>query len=204
MHKFFLRLSRLMAILGGIALCAVIVVTCLSILGRTLNTLLHGETAQAWFGGLANWLIAAGVGPIRGDFELVEAAMAFTIFAFLPLTQMTGGHATVDIFTAWLPPRAQRVLVMVIEGLFAAALVVIAWQLKAGMESKLRSGQVTFLLQFPLWWAYAASLSAATVAAVVGVYMAGVRVLEALTGRVIATESAGTASAGTGSAGTGH
>ena len=41
--------------------------------------------------------------------------------------------------------------------------------------------ETTFLLQFPIWWAYALSLSAALLAAIVGVYMAFVRVIEFLT-----------------------
>jgi len=46
------------------------------------------------------------------------------------------------------------------------------------MASKRRYGETTFLLQFPVWWSYAASLLAAIVAAVAGVYMALVRVTE--------------------------
>lgn len=192
MTRFFMRLSQGLAILGGVVLMAVILITVLSILGRTANTFLHGDFAQGTFGGPANWLIDAGIGPIRGDFELVEAMMAFAVFAFLPLTQMTNGHAAVDIFTAWLPARVQRVLRLLIEILFALALVIIAAQLKSGMDSKLRSGQTTFLIQFPLWWAYAASLVPAVIAAIVAVYMALVRGAEVLTGRTIIADGAGT------------
>jgi len=57
-----------MAILGGLVLSALILVICVSIVGRTI-----------------------GIGPINGDYELVEAGIAFSIFAFLPLTQITAG-----------------------------------------------------------------------------------------------------------------
>jgi len=191
MTRYVLRLAQLLALIGGFVLATVIIITVLSIIGRETNSLLHSDFAQARFGGLANWLIAAGIGPIRGDFELVEAMMAFSIFAFLPLTQMTNGHASVDIFTAWLPPRAQRVLRMLIEILFAVVLVIIALQLKSGMDSKLRSGQTTFLLEYPLWWAYAASLVPAVIAAIVATYMAGIRMLESLSGRVIIADEMG-------------
>lgn len=191
MHRLVLTASRAMAILGGIVLSVLILVVCLSILGRTANTVLHHDTVQAVLPGLSRWLIDAGVGAIRGDFELVEAGMAFAIFAFLPLTQITAGHATVDIFTSWLPAPVLRVLQALIEVLFAVVLLVIAVQLKEGLDSRIRSGQTTFLLQFPVWWSYAASLFAATVAALVGLYMAGVRVIEAVTGRAIATRAFG-------------
>ena len=94
------------------------------------------------------------------------------------LCQVTSGHATVDIFTARLPERVSRILVALIECVFAIVLVVIALQLSEGMASKRRYGETTFLLQFPVWWSYAASLLAAIVAAVAGVYMALVRVTE--------------------------
>lgn len=191
MHRVLLRLSRLMAILGGAVLSALILVTCLSILGRLANGLLHGPAVQELAPGLANWLLSAGVGPIRGDFELVEAGMAFTIFAFLPYCQITGGHAVVDVFTARLPPRAARVLAWAIEVAFAAALVLIAVQLYGGMVGKRQSAQTTFLIEFPVWWAYAASLSGAALAAAVAVYMAVARTGEMLSGRAILPPDAG-------------
>lgn len=185
MYRFFLNLSRVFAYLGGLMLAALVVMTCLSVLGRWANGLLHGMVADGVLPGLAQALLDAGVGVIRGDFELVEAGIAFSIFAFLPLCQITNGHAAVDIFTARLSPRNDRALRAVTEVVFAAVLVLIAVQLASGMFSKLRSGQTTFLLQFPVWWAYALSLSGAVGAAVVAVYVAGARLAEAWTGRAL-------------------
>lgn len=172
-----------MALLGGVVLCALILLTCVSILGRLLNSALHGDFAQAVAPGLAAALLDLGIGPVNGDFELVEAGMAFTIFAFVPLCQITGAHASVDIFTSRLPGRANRVLVWGADLLFAGVLAVIAVQLYGGMASKLRSGQTTFLLEFPLWWAYAPCLAGAVVAAVVAAYVAVLRTGELATGR---------------------
>jgi TRAP-type C4-dicarboxylate transport system permease small subunit len=161
-------LSRFMAVLGGLVLTALILLTCASVLGR-----------------------AVGLGPVTGDFEIVEAGIAFAIFAFLPLTQVSAAHAAVDVFTAYLPPGANRVLRMLWEVLLAAALIVIAVQLGQGLQSKVRSGQTTLLLQFPVWWSYAASLVAAGIAAAVGCIVAGVRIAEAVGGRVILSEGPG-------------
>ena len=185
MHAFVERIARVFALLGGLALGALIVLTCLSIVGRSLNSLLHGDLARTLAPGLADALLATGIGPIDGDFELVEAGMAFAIFAFLPLCQLGGAHASVDVFTSRLPPRVDRALRAAIETVFAAVLVLIAVQLFAGMQSKRGSGQTTFLLQFPLWWAYAASLAGALAAAVVAAYVAAMRVAEAATGRAL-------------------
>lgn len=191
MYPLVNRLARVFALLGGLALCGLIVLTCLSILGRSLNGILHSDMLQSWLPSLANGLLELGVGPINGDFELVEAGMAFVIFAFLPLCQLNGAHASVDIFTSKLPPRAARVLMALIEVIFAAIIVLIAWKLFEGMDSKRNSGQTSLLLQFPIWWSYAVSLAAALVAALVAVYVAWLRCLEAVTGQTVQSPEMG-------------
>jgi TRAP-type C4-dicarboxylate transport system permease small subunit len=177
MHNLATRAARFMSVCGGLVLALLIVLICISVIGRSLNGLLHG-----WFGTVlptvSAFLLQAGVGPINGDFELVEAGVAFSIFAFLPLCQISGGHASVDIFTSKLPKRAKRFLQMLIDTVFAIVLIVLAYQLYRGMLSKQSYGDTTFLLQFPIWWAYAASLVGAAMAAVISVYVAWVRVVE--------------------------
>ncbi len=189
-----------MAIVGGFVLSMLVAVVVLSIIGREVNSFLHGDFAQGSFKGLADWLLAARLpglwgpiklGPVNGDYELVEAGIAFSIFAFLPLAQITGGHATVDVFTSFLPARTNRVLTAITEILFAIVLVIIALQLWEGTLNKYSRHQTTFLLQFPLWWAYAASLVGAVTAAVVSVYVALLRVVETVTGRTLAPAGEG-------------
>lgn len=183
MYRFMDRLARLFALLGGIVLSALIVLTCMSVVGRSLNAVLHSDLVQSVVPGIAAGLLSTGVGPINGDFELVEAGMAFTIFAFLPLCQLKGAHASVDIFTQMLPLGVNRLLRAGVEVIFAAVLVLIAWELYQGTMSKMRSGEETLLLGYPLWWAYAFSLTGAVVAALVAVYVAVVRVFEGATGQ---------------------
>ena len=190
MHRLIERLAQFMAILGGIVLSLLIILTCVSVAGRLLNTALHG-TIGSIAPGLSKWALDLGIGPVNGDFELVEAGVAFAIFAFLPLCQFTSGHAVVDVFTSRMSSKANQVLRMISEIVFAAVLVLIAVQLASGMLSKLRFGENTFILQFPVWWGYAASLSAAIVAAIVGVYMAGVRIYEVATGLRISEDPGG-------------
>ena len=151
MHTIVSWVARTFAILGGLVLSALIVLTCLSIVGRAANSMLHGELVQSYMPEFAGVLIGTGVGAINGDFELVEAGMAFEIFAFLPLCQLSGAHASVDVFTARLPLRINAVLRLCIEIVFALTMVLIAVQLFSGMQSKHASGQTTLLLQFPVW-----------------------------------------------------
>jgi TRAP-type C4-dicarboxylate transport system permease small subunit len=190
MKNLATQAARLMAICGGLVLTALIVLICISVIGRSLNGLLHG-----WIGavmpGISAWALDLGVGPINGDFELVEAGVAFAIFAFLPLCQISAGHASVDIFTAKLPTRINRLLQLAIDVIFAVVLIAIAYQLYNGMLSKQRYGDTTFLLQFPIWWAYAASLSGSILTAVISFYVAGIRALELMRGEDILSQEAG-------------
>lgn len=185
MHKFMLAMSRLMAAFGGIVLTLLILLTCVSITGRILNGFLHSDLMQSIVPGFADWAIGIGIGPVNGDYELVEAGVAFAIFAFLPLCQITAGHASVDILTNAFSAGVNRLLRMLTEILFAAVLVLIAWRLFEGTVSKYGNSETSFLLEFPIWWAYAASLVAAIVAAVVGLYMAGVRIVEFIICRIL-------------------
>ncbi len=160
-----------MALLGGIVLCLLVGLVCISILGREINDMSHA----GYFGSVGSWLIARGVGPITGDFELVEAGIAFAIFAFLPLAQLTGSHATVDIFTHGFGPRANHAIATFWSIVMAIVIVLITWRLFVGMQDKIRYGETTYLIQFPIWWAYAASFAAAIATSIVSVYCAAMR-----------------------------
>ena len=171
LHRVIERLAQVMALLGGVVLCALVLMVCISVSGRELADAAHG----GWLGGLGDWLVGLGVGPVLGDFELVEAGMAFAIFAFLPLTQLSGAHAKVDVFTSGMGPRVNRALGTFWSLVMAAIIVLITWRLYAGLQDKLRYGETTYLIQFPIWWAYAASLVAAVAAAIVSIYCAAMR-----------------------------
>ena len=190
MHNLATRAARFMAICGGVVLALLIMLICISVVGRSLNGLLHG-----WIGivlpAVSAWFLQVGVSPINGDFELLEAGVAFSIFAFLPLCQISGGHASVDIFTSKLPCLLNRWLQMIIDTVFAIVLIVMAYQLYKGMLSKQSYGDTTFLLQFPIWWSYAASLIGAVMAAVISVYVAGVRAVECVTGQDVISDGTG-------------
>lgn len=183
MRTFVSYLARMMALLGGLVLTGLVILTCVSVLGRGLNTLGHSDLLEGLAPGLADWLIATGVGPVSGDFELVQAGMAFAIFAFLPICQLRSGHATVDVFTNMMPGGVNRWLEVFWEIVLSVVILLIAWRLFVGFTEKIDNGQTTFLLQFPLWWAYGASFAAAAVAGVVGIYAAIGRLLEQMTGQ---------------------
>ena len=152
MYRLIYGLSRFMAYIGGIMLVLLVILTCVSVVGRSLNGILHGDFFQTVAPAFAAWAIDSGVGPVNGDYELIEAGVAFAIFAFLPLCQTSNAHAAVEIFTRSMSPRFNRILQLIIDTVFALVLLLIAVQLYSGMLSKMNSGQTTFLLEFPVWW----------------------------------------------------
>lgn len=155
-----------MAVLGGLVLFALILLVCVSVLGRA------GLPLARWpaFAGALPW-IADRIGPVTGDFELIELGTAFAVFCFLPWAQLTGGHARVELFSHLLPPRLEAAVTALWEGVMAAALAVIAWRLIVGLDSKMSTGETSFLLQVPVWWVYAAAMVAALLAAATGIWV---------------------------------
>lgn len=131
-------IASVMAILGGIALIAVILSTVASVSGRALLTV--------------------GLGPIRGDFELVELGTGFAVFAFLPWTQINRQHASVEILTMHLGGRVNRLIDLVADCLMFAIAILLAWKHWQGTLDKFAYGETTFVIQYPLWWAYASGL----------------------------------------------
>ena len=163
--------SRLLALIGGCVLLMIITITCISIFGRAFINL--------------------GLSPIPGDFELVEAGVAFTVFSFLPWCQINGGHATVDVFTNRLPTVINHWINFISETLMAIAYIVITWKLSDGMFTRIRYNDTTFILEFPIWWAYAACLAASTIACIVTLYTAANSFVEAWTFSSSQTTSTG-------------
>lgn len=146
------RLAALAAIMGGLMLIALVLMTVLSVTGRAL--------------------VFAGLRPVPGDFELVEAGTAFAVFAFLPWCQYVRGHASVEVFTNQLPDRIEAVLVAAAEIIFAMVALLITSRLWLGLEDKLQFTETSMILQFPIWWGYAAAFAMACVFVTVAIWCA--------------------------------
>lgn len=168
LDKWARRTSQGLAILGGVIIVGFALVICVSVVGMTIL-----DVAKAL--GLKAWLKEVGlgwIGPIQGDYELVEMGMALAIFAFLPITTATMAHARVDVMTARLSSPIQRGLDLFWMLVMAMVMVFIAERLYFGLLSKLSSGDQTFLLQIPLWWGYAGAFGLSVVVALIELYCA--------------------------------
>lgn len=159
------RLARWLAIVGGMSLIAVTLITVVSITGR----------AFIW----------AGLKPVPGDFELVEVGTAIAVFSFLPWCQLNRSHATVDVFTSFLSERANRVIDLFTELVMTLVVLLLAWRLWHGMSDKIRYNETTFILQYPVWWGYAAAMVALVIGVIVSLYVVYIRVRELAAKRTI-------------------
>ena len=164
------KIARIMAVLGGVILTLLVLLVCVSVIGRLGNSVAHMPVIITHFHDLSEMLLWLGIGPIAGDFELVEAGMSFVIFAFLPWCQLQGGHARVDVFAIFFPNRVNHVILRVSEWVLTLVTGLITWRLAVGMMDKIRYEETTYILQFPAWWTYAASLFAAIIALTVSLH----------------------------------
>ena len=144
------KASRLLAVGGGWVLAAIALMTVISILGRAL--------------------ISIGLGPIPGDFELVETGAAVAVFSFLPWCQFNRGHVTVDILSNQFRPRVQAFLGLVGNLALSAVAIIIARQMWPGLLEKFAYGETTFILGMPVWYGYALSMIGAALFAITCVY----------------------------------
>lgn len=161
-------LARMMALAGGLVLTALIIVTVISVTGRAL--------------------VVAGLGPIPGDFELLEAGTALAVFAFLPWCHYRRGHAVVEILTMQFSDTANRFIEIIANLLMLIFALLICWRHWLGTIDKQNYGETTFILQFPLWWAYAAGLIGAVVFVIVAAWCFWRSLIEFKTGSTVSID----------------
>ena len=120
-------LDRSLGVAAALILLALMLVTCVDVVGR--------------------YLLDA---PLPGAFELTEVLVAALVFAALPLTTERGEHVEVDLLSGLFTVPVGR-LVAAFAGLFSAALLAtFAWRLATHAMRTLEDGAVTNALEIPL------------------------------------------------------
>lgn len=150
-QKWVERLAGFAAVLGGIVLCAIALMTTISIIGRAF--------------------LFIGLRPVPGDFELVEAGTAFAVCAFLPWCQLQRGHVSVSIVSDRFSAHINRVLDLLVDLLLLATALVLTWRHLLGLIDKQAYGETTFILQYPIWWAYAGCLFGLSIWIIIAIFM---------------------------------
>ena len=141
--------AKLCAVLAGVLLTVITLMTCISLLGR--NTI--------------GWSIV-------GAFELAGSAAGAAIALFMHWCQVQRGNIIVDFFTARAAPATQERLDRIGALLLAAAMGLMAWRTGIGGVNAWRSQAGSMIMGFPEWIVYVGMVPPLVLTAVIGIAQA--------------------------------
>jgi TRAP-type C4-dicarboxylate transport system permease small subunit len=129
--RMFAFLARACAVLAGVLLTVITLMTCASLIGR--NTV--GVT-------------------LAGDFELTAAVAGAAIALFLPWCQVQRGNIIVDFFTTGASASTNDRLDRLGALLLALVMFLMAWRSTVGGINAYTTHSGTMMLGFPEWVVY--------------------------------------------------
>jgi TRAP-type C4-dicarboxylate transport system permease small subunit len=147
--KILENLAKTCAVLAGVLLTGITLMTCVSLIGR--NT--------------TGWTIV-------GDFELSGSAAGAAIALFMPWCQVRRANIIVDFFTAKASEATNRRLDRLGALVLAACMGLLAWRSGIGGINAWKSGTGSMMLGFPEWTVYALIVPALALTAVIGLVQA--------------------------------
>jgi TRAP-type C4-dicarboxylate transport system permease small subunit len=142
-------LARFSAVLAGLLLVGIALLTVSSVVGRTVF-----EHA------------------ITGDFELVAFAAGAAVALFLPWCQLRRANIIVDFFTTRSSMRARRRMDRIGSLIMAAVMALLAWRTALGGLSAWRTGSGSMMMGFPEWVIYAFMVPAIALSALIALHQA--------------------------------
>lgn len=147
--KILETLAKSCAVLAGVLLTGITLMTCVSLIGR--NT--------------TGWTLV-------GDFELSGSAAGAAIALFMPWCQVRRANIIVDFFTAKASERTTRVLDRLGALMLAVCMGLLAWRSGIGGVNAWKSGSGSMMLGFPEWIVYVCMVPPLVLTAVIGVTQA--------------------------------
>jgi TRAP-type C4-dicarboxylate transport system permease small subunit len=147
--KILENLAKACAILAGVLLTGITLMTCVSLIGR--NT--------------TGWTIV-------GDFELSGSAAGAAIALFMPWCQVRRANIIVDFFTAKASAATNRRLDRLGAFVLALCMALLAWRSGIGGVNAWNSGAGSMMLGFPEWIVYAMMVPPLALTAVIGLVQA--------------------------------
>ena len=154
------KISRVLAIVGGIILTLVALLTAVSVTGR--------------------FILGA---PIPGDFELAAIGTGLGVFASLPYCQITRGNVLVDFFMNFAPLRARVACDAIGSLLYALIGALLTWRMVYGGIDMYNYGEKSITINFPRWTTFPISVLLLAFLVVVTIYTLGRSVAETRAGR---------------------
>jgi TRAP-type C4-dicarboxylate transport system permease small subunit len=140
-------LAKFCAILAGVLLTAITLMTCASLLGR--NTI-----------GLT----------LAGDFELTGVVAGAAIALFMPWCQFRRGNIIVDFFTARASSQTNARLDQFGALLVALMMALLTWRTTLGGLNAYANHSGTMMLGFPEWIVYTAMVPPLALTAVIALF----------------------------------
>ena len=122
-------LAFLCNVIAGISLLALMVITCIDVVGRYL---------------LNN--------PLTGSTELIEMILALVIFAALPVVTWRNDNVVVDILDRHFSAKAQLIRGVLIHLLFAVSLYFVGNRLLELGNRSFEYGDISEFLHIPIGW----------------------------------------------------
>lgn len=147
--KFLENLAKFSAILAGLLLTSITLMTCLSLLGRNTT----GMT-------------------LVGDFELTAMTAGATIALFLPWCQIKRGNIIVDFFTTRASARTNAMLDRLGALLLGLVMVLLTWRTFLGGLNAWNTQSSSMMLGFPEWIVYCFMVPPIALTALIGLWQA--------------------------------
>ncbi|KRI00717.1 TRAP transporter small permease [Curvibacter sp. PAE-UM] len=144
-YKMLGTLAKACAILAGVLLTVITLMTCLSVMGRNTT----GTT-------------------LVGDFELTGVAAGAAIALFLPWCQLRRGNIIVDFFTARASERTTAALDRIGAFVLGLCMALLAWRTVLGGLSAWSTQSATMMLGFPEWIVYTLMVPPLILTALIG------------------------------------
>jgi len=147
--KVLQSLAKLSAILAGVLLTGITLMSCISLIGR--NTV--GVT-------------------LVGDFELTGVATGAAIALFMPWCQIKRGNIIVDFFTANVHATVNEKLDRLGALLLALVFALLAWRTTLGGLNAYATGSSSMMMGLPEWIVYVAMVPPFVLTTVIALYQA--------------------------------
>ena len=146
-------LALLLESISALTLFALMMITCVDVVGRYLFN-----------------------SPLTGSTELTEMALAIVVFSVLPIISWRNDHVVVDLLDRWVPPALHMVRTYLFNLAIAVALAYVGKRIHVLAERSISYEEVSEYLAIPLGWimyliAYACWITAGMVLTL-GIYRA--------------------------------
>lgn len=143
------KLAKFCAILAGVLMTFITLMTCLSLIGRNTT----GAT-------------------LAGDFELTGVVAGAAVALFMPWCQIKRGNIIVDFFTAKVSDQVNGQLDRLGALVMAAVFALLSWRTMVGGINAYDTHSGTMMLGFPEWVVYAAMVPPFILTAVISLHQA--------------------------------